>query len=134
MHLQWYVFTHDASSALYLTVWNLSAPWGQIPLPFCSSQGSLHRGMQHYPCAIHPPNDLFSCCCSVIECRKGKPSATIPLAASAQFRRCRHSLASQTVSEGDAFGLRVASSRALEQKRIFARKASAAWPKFKVKV
>lgn len=118
MHLQWYVFTHDASSALYLTVWNLSAPWGQIPLPLCSSQGSLHRGMQHYPCAIHPLNELFSCCCSVIECRKGKPSATISLAASAQFGWCRRSLASWTMSEGDAFGLRVASSHVLQPKRI----------------
>lgn len=39
----WVVESLDASSTLYLKVWNLFAPWGQIPLPPCSSQGWLHK-------------------------------------------------------------------------------------------
>lgn len=104
---RWVLESLDASSALYLKVWNLSAPWGQIPLPSFCSQGWLHKEeCNTTPALCTPLNELFGCCftCShsVTECRKGKPSATVPSAAFAQFRWCRCSLAFSMWSEGDS--------------------------------
>lgn len=110
----WRVYCISSSMYLHMT---LPQPFilksGISLLPGANSSSLLllpklppQRGMQHYPCTIHPPNYHFCCCCkcchSVIECRKGKLNVTVPSAAFAQFRWCRCSLASSLLSEGDA--------------------------------
>ena len=140
MHLQQCVFTHDASSALYLEVWNLSPPWGQISLPSCSSQGSPHEEeCKTIPALSVPQTIVFAAVANV---------PTVGLSAGRANRARQPSRPLRPGLDGvdvpwhlprrvevvPLFGLRVASSRALELKRIFARKAYVAQLEFKIKV
>ena len=140
VHLQRCVFTHDASSALYLTVWNLSAPWGQIPLPSCSSQGSLHKEECNTIPALSNPQMIFFAAVANV------PTVWLSVGRANRVRQSPQLLLPSSdgvdvpwhlprwVKVMPFSGLRVASSCALELKRIFARKAYVARPEFKIKV